>query len=880
MNNVLKIFLSLSLSGSLLILVLFLCKPILKDKLSKRWQYYIWLVVIARLLVPFAPETNLVGSVFQSIEDAVVQTSIASIPQIDVPIPNSDESNHQNTTSEVITSPSNQSVRNIATLLVNNLWLIWLIVACMLIIRKITIYQSFVHYVRVGRTGVTDTMLLDRMAFIGEQSGVKRAVELCVNPLISSPLLIGFFRPYIVLPSTDISETDFRYTVLHELTHYRRRDMFYKWLVQLTVCLHWFNPLVYLMGREINKACEFSCDETIIGRLDYNGAQEYGNTLLNAMATVGKYKEILASVTLSQNKKLLKERLAVIMKFKNPSRIMRISTAFLTVAIIFGATFTGAYAASPNRTASTEKQKEIGTVVFNLNSNGQNSILHSSSFEAQANQRLVLDIQSSITDGTIDFFLFSPNGKEQRITIGGSDKTETIALTAGRWAYNCTGFFKGGAVTIKGQLSTLTAPRPGVADNKSIPTDYVISVDSENIIVKQSGTEFKVEVDPTSQNSYTIRDNTNVPIEERNYRFNKWDIVVERKRELGTSAVFSKTVTLTIPEDIERPELYVQTTSGDIHIENLHNVKLTVANESGNIFATDTSTDDISAKTENGNIKLVNVTSTGDIELSSEKGSVLAQLGDSDSQYSVKINTEIRSSITINGKIYSGGDYSVGGGGKQTITLNGENNTIFSLSNIRLFNNGTINSLSKEKGEKPTQEASSYWTAKEFISFMQEQEKSYKKMLKSGDITQVEYSIYISTDRAILKSIQNGNKVSKSATGSVDQWGTIPPNMSTQEKKEALPKSYNGGGAGGLTEKIKSEIREAINNVYQEYNFYGLNYDMQSDRLYYNNDLVRFFEDKTLGRYFGDYKDGNVDVNAVRDSSGKLVKLESIDIKE
>lgn len=56
MTEILKTVLSLSLSGSLLILLLFMLRPVIKARLSKRWQYYIWLVVAARLMLPFAPE--------------------------------------------------------------------------------------------------------------------------------------------------------------------------------------------------------------------------------------------------------------------------------------------------------------------------------------------------------------------------------------------------------------------------------------------------------------------------------------------------------------------------------------------------------------------------------------------------------------------------------------------------------------------------------------------------------------------------------------------------------------------------------------------------------------------------------------------------------
>jgi beta-lactamase regulating signal transducer with metallopeptidase domain len=93
---------------------------------------------------------------------------------------------------------------------------------------------------------------------------------------------------------------------MHELTHFKRGDMFYKWLVQLVICLHWFNPLVHLMGRVINKDCEFSCDEAVIKNLDYQDMRAYGDTLLNAIGVGGVYKSALSSVTLNENKNILK----------------------------------------------------------------------------------------------------------------------------------------------------------------------------------------------------------------------------------------------------------------------------------------------------------------------------------------------------------------------------------------------------------------------------------------------------------------------------------------------------------------------------------------------------------------------------------------------
>ena len=361
MNAVLKIFLSMSFSGSLLILALLFGKQFLKNKISRQWQYYIWLVVVLRLLLPFGPEVSLMGKAYQAVDQAISQT--APLPPQQQPPLNVPGSNlapavgaeHHN---ETVSSPADDvttahPLQDIGVLLINHIWLVWLVAALGLLIRKITIYQGFVRYIKAGLTPVSDIERLDELSIVAEQSGIKKPIELCVNPLVSSPLLIGFFRPCIVLPSADIPEKDFRYIILHELTHYKRRDMFYKWLVQITVCLHWFNPLVHLMSREITKACEFSCDEAVLTKPGSGSAQEYGKTLLDAMAAVGRYKENLGAVTLSENKQLLKERINAIMNFKKKSMAMRLLTGALTLCMMLGAAFVGVYpvAAAVDRTA-------------------------------------------------------------------------------------------------------------------------------------------------------------------------------------------------------------------------------------------------------------------------------------------------------------------------------------------------------------------------------------------------------------------------------------------------------------------------------------------------------------------------------------------------
>ncbi len=353
MNTVLKIFLTMSCSGGLLILALLLGNRFLKDKLSRQWQYYIWLAAVLRLLLPFGLEVNLMGKAYQAVDQAISQAVPLPLQQQSPrnapgsPTPAAEAEQHNETQNH----PADDAAvvrpfQDIGMLLINNIWLVWLVAALALLIRKITIYQGFVRYIKAGLNPVSDIGQLDALSIAAQHSAIKKPIELCVNPLVSSPLLIGFFHPCIVLPSADIPEKDFQYIVLHELTHYKRGDLFYKWLVQVTACLHWFHPLVHLMSREITRACEFSCDEAVLAKMGSGSAQDYGKTLLNAMAAVGKYKEDLGAVTLSENKQLLKERINAIMNFQKKSAPIRFLTGVLTLCVIFGAAFVGVYPAA------------------------------------------------------------------------------------------------------------------------------------------------------------------------------------------------------------------------------------------------------------------------------------------------------------------------------------------------------------------------------------------------------------------------------------------------------------------------------------------------------------------------------------------------------
>lgn len=352
MAEYLKVPVSLSLSGSLVILVLLLCGPLLRGRVSRRWQYYVWLVAIFRLLLPLSSQASPIGALFrepeappavQAASPYAAETVPARAETAPKPLPPAQPS----------VPPPDQASAGISP--AEALALAWLGGALVLMVWRVSAYLHFLRCLRAGRREVSAPALLDLLARTGEELKVRRPVELWENPLAASPMLLGLVRPRIVLPSAAVSEADFRCTALHELTHYRRRDLLYKWLVQLTVCLHWWNPLVWVMAREIDRACELACDEAVLRRLKPEERLSYGDALLRALESGGGYRAAQGSVSLGESAELLKERLSAIMNFKKPSRWTALLSLVLAAALTTGAAAAGAYTGPAKRGASPVK---------------------------------------------------------------------------------------------------------------------------------------------------------------------------------------------------------------------------------------------------------------------------------------------------------------------------------------------------------------------------------------------------------------------------------------------------------------------------------------------------------------------------------------------
>lgn len=340
MNNALLTLLSISLSGSVLALLLFAMKPFIRNRVTKAFSYYIWLLVLLRLVLPFGYGINLADYVPASVTDGITSISPdngsgyytpdngqSPIAPVDANTPaeningtNTDGVNNLPATDEAPVVTANP-VKNfdLLALLKDNLAAIWIAGMLISICWYASAYMVFKR--RIYRSCIAPHTA--DIAIFEELCGEKN-VRFAYSSYLSTPTLIGVFKPVIIVPGLAYKEngmeTELRNILQHELMHYRRHDTSYKWFTVLVNSVHWFNPLAYLISREISRACELSCDEAVIREMSPSQRQSYGNTLL-ALAAKRRLPIGIMATTFCEEKRHLKGRLLSIKGYKKKSNL-------------------------------------------------------------------------------------------------------------------------------------------------------------------------------------------------------------------------------------------------------------------------------------------------------------------------------------------------------------------------------------------------------------------------------------------------------------------------------------------------------------------------------------------------------------------------------
>lgn len=274
-----------SFSMSILILFVILVNPLIRKKYSFKLKYYIWLLIALRLIIPFS--------------------FTMEKPIIDIEIPayslNLNEYGTKSLENENdILNNSTKPQLN----LISIIYIIWVIGALIFLTNKIVEYWIQRKYIfRWGHTFISENTrkLFNDMC---KEMNIKSKVHLMISEQAKSPMILGFCKSYLILPH-EYSKNDLKYIFKHELTHYKRKDLWYKFVLLLSNSIHWFNPIMHFMVSFANEDLELSCDDKVISNISANEKEIYSKVILNEISYTNIKNSILTTCFKSSKKTML-----------------------------------------------------------------------------------------------------------------------------------------------------------------------------------------------------------------------------------------------------------------------------------------------------------------------------------------------------------------------------------------------------------------------------------------------------------------------------------------------------------------------------------------------------------------------------------------------
>lgn len=292
-------------------------KRLLQNQLSARMQYNLSIIFLVVLIVPFFP----------------IKSSPSSISWGHLLMPNSNTNGDIQTTflsgnsytlnkiNDFAVSVSTQIPTFIHTLLVF-FWSIGIFIMFFLLYRSVKQVKALHSSALPLQNEELNALYIECLNEVNS----KHTIPIYSTAFLKSPVLAGFLHPRIYLPihlisdfnAGTISATDIRYMLLHELQHYKHKDILIGYLINTVNVFYWFNPLIWYFLKRIRQERELACDSAVLQLLKETEYKSYGNTLINFAETIA-LSPFPLTMGISGNIKQLKGRILNIASFHQPT---------------------------------------------------------------------------------------------------------------------------------------------------------------------------------------------------------------------------------------------------------------------------------------------------------------------------------------------------------------------------------------------------------------------------------------------------------------------------------------------------------------------------------------------------------------------------------
>jgi beta-lactamase regulating signal transducer with metallopeptidase domain len=282
-------------------------------RLSPRWRYAMWLLVVLRLALPWTIPSPV--SVFNLVNFPRHATPVIQ----DVEVVEAQDSSVSE--SGTVTSEISESTGLVGRGFDMSL-LLWIWAAGAVSLAGYLSYNQYRMSRKVTyRRPLIDARVMNLLEDCKQLMGVRVPVTLVETGDGGSPALFGFLRPRLLLPvglKHSFSEEELRHVFLHELSHVKRKDILVGWVMTALQILHWFNPLVWVAFHRMRVERELACDAMALSYA--KETRPYGETIIKLLEGFGCSAWGPSLVGTLEDRNQLKERIRMIANFTKTNR--------------------------------------------------------------------------------------------------------------------------------------------------------------------------------------------------------------------------------------------------------------------------------------------------------------------------------------------------------------------------------------------------------------------------------------------------------------------------------------------------------------------------------------------------------------------------------
>ncbi len=326
-----------SLMASVLILLVLSIKKVFNHRLGAIFHHVLWILVLIRLLMPVTFESPFsIFNLFDGRAQKIYNSQAINVI-----------SNGQENESGLFQNAHPSTERNIGeavktevnaySFILKVFSRIWLTGVLFLVLFSCAVTIKFKRRTKVFKR-VTDPEIQSLVEQCNQKVKIKKSIPVYMDAYFKSPCISGVIHPGIYLPediSSRVGQHELKHILLHELAHYRRKDLFYSFLATLAALIHWFNPLVWLAAKKMRVDREIACDACVMEMLGEEERVSYGTTIIHLVNLFANGHKQLNLASFYETNSQLERRISMIKIFKKGS--YRISAVAIICCMVIGA---------------------------------------------------------------------------------------------------------------------------------------------------------------------------------------------------------------------------------------------------------------------------------------------------------------------------------------------------------------------------------------------------------------------------------------------------------------------------------------------------------------------------------------------------------------